>query len=200
MLALTSHVVIFNGAFYVVAMTVVPIYFVALLLPGGVLFKYWGWASKKFEVYARAHPSQRKRPSPPDELHSSGHNLAFAFFFAPVILFLLAFAEIEIGGAWILHYRNPSASEAMVIFWLFILNSLLVATSVLLDMNFDLLKRSRRYCTKCKVILEQGAKFCGNCGLGIKDLRDLKCTRCEALVRAKDLFYSSCGESLGLQN
>ncbi|MGH2902052.1 MAG: hypothetical protein ACRDK7_00435 [Solirubrobacteraceae bacterium] len=54
MLALAAHTAPFNANLYVVAATVIPVYFVALMLPGGILPRYLNWAKDERAKTIRA--------------------------------------------------------------------------------------------------------------------------------------------------
>lgn len=71
----------FNSNFYIVAATVIPVYFIALLLPGGggALYRYWRWVetwrNRKVALAAKAKSADGRSP-----------HLYYALLLPPIIV------------------------------------------------------------------------------------------------------------------
>jgi len=186
----------FNSDFYVVAMTVMPIYALAFMLPGGFLYKYFGWASRCFEAYMRSHPKHSTRANRNSSDSVSLNHFRFGLYFAPILIFLLAFGEVEIGGLWNVYFQNVHTFESQIILWLFIVASLIVAVSLIIELNLQRLDHARKYCDGCQRVLNAGTRFCRGCGRDTQRMRLMVCAKCQSPIRPDDGFCSQCGDSL----
>jgi hypothetical protein len=97
----------FNADFYFMAATIIPIFFLALMLPGGVLFRYSIWVRRWHTRHLSDALNNKDRRYWRTLLANRGHDL----FSLPIQLMLLAASIGEVSAVIALDQRHATPRE-----------------------------------------------------------------------------------------
>jgi hypothetical protein len=133
-LAATSEA--FNSDFYVAAATVIPILFIALLLPGGVMHRYAIWAKK---WYIRRFPAEFLERSNPFRWSSlkvtfkaSGMTYGLQYLLLPVVVTLIFGSFSEACAMLALANQHATHTEHQWVLWAVVSLPFIAAASSIL--------------------------------------------------------------------
>lgn len=104
----------FNSNFYVAAALVIPIYFLALMFPEGILFKYWEgierWHDRKDDSNAK----------PAFSIRRLGKHVAYLFSLLPPLYLIASGGIAETIALIALNNRNASVFQHAMVLAFFI--------------------------------------------------------------------------------
>jgi hypothetical protein len=99
----------FNSNLYVVAATVIPVFFIAFMLPGGILARYGSWAKKlRSSQLAQA---RKDRDGSPTATRTTAIYSFHWFVSIPPMLFMVFTLLGEISAVRALDHRRASGGE-----------------------------------------------------------------------------------------
>lgn len=103
----SHHAVAFNTDFYVMAATVIPVLFIPLIFPGGILYRYGLW-TKKWRRQGAVKAYQDG-----DARGVARYNQGYKLLFLPVDLVLLLGGFGELCAVFALYRRHATHIEQM---------------------------------------------------------------------------------------